>query len=173
MAETEPDWLLPLRALLGSGTGGDLLMFGAQVAEVDRGRAVVRLPVTPATAGGAQGGVHGGVIATLVDMTLVTATITMLRRGEGRAGALAQPLERQRVAPDLERLARREDAARLRLVHARRDCGDRHQREPDVHEVPAVAATVALEQREQRGGQPRPLAARRPRAPITNSRSVT
>ncbi len=86
MADTEPDWLLPLRALLGSGTGGDLLMFGAQVAEVDRGRAVVRLPVTPATAGGAQGGVHGGVIATLVDMTLVTATITLLRRGEEPRG---------------------------------------------------------------------------------------
>jgi acyl-CoA thioesterase len=89
MAETpEPDWLLPLRALLGSGAGEgtDLLMFGAQVAEVERGRAVVRLPVTPATAGGAQGGVHGGVVATLVDMTLVTATMTMLRRGEAPRG---------------------------------------------------------------------------------------
>ena len=89
MAKTrEPDWLLPLRALLGSGAGEgtDLLMFGARVSEVERGRAVLRLQVTPATAGGAQGGVHGGVIATLVDMAVVTATMTMMRRGEAARG---------------------------------------------------------------------------------------
>jgi len=84
----EPTWLRPLEALLGSGTGrsNDLLMFGAQVSAVERGRAAVRLQVTPETAGGAKGGVHGGVVATLVDMALVTATVTMMRQGEEMRG---------------------------------------------------------------------------------------
>ena len=105
MAETETDWLLPLQALLRAGAGGDLLMFGAQVAEVDRGRAVVRLRPTPETAGGAQGGVPGGVLATLVDMALVTATMTLMRRGEEPRGTAELNVSFLRPAVGVELIA--------------------------------------------------------------------
>jgi len=84
----EPQWLLPLESLVGPSVGrqNELMLFGARVTEVDRGRAVVRLQVTEDTAGGAQGGVHGGVIASLVDMALVTATVTMCQVGEEMRG---------------------------------------------------------------------------------------
>lgn len=81
-------WLAPLESLIGpaSERGSGLLLFGAWLSEVDRGRAVVRMAVTEKTAGGAQGGVHGGVIASLVDMALVAATLTMCRQGEEMRG---------------------------------------------------------------------------------------
>lgn len=84
----EPKWLRPLESMLGLGAGGesDLLMFGARVTDVSRGRCEVRLTVTPETAGGAQGGVHGGVVATLVDIALVTGTVSMARQGEEMRG---------------------------------------------------------------------------------------
>ena len=102
------EWLAPLESLLtpDGGRDSELMLFGARVTEVDRGRAVVRLEVTEETAGGARGGVHGGVIASLVDMALVTATATMIRLGEGMRGTAELNVSYLRPAVGAEMIAR-------------------------------------------------------------------
>ena len=71
------DWQVSLDAIRQSyrpgvrGTG-DTALFGVELIEVDRGLTVFRLPITDAVRGGVGDGVHGGVIAALVDIGLVS-----------------------------------------------------------------------------------------------------
>lgn len=92
MVETpEGGWLVSLdairRSYSGGGRGeGGTDLFGVELLEVDRGRTVFRLPITPRVGGGVNGGVHGGVIAALVDIGVVCAVLSACGAGDQTRG---------------------------------------------------------------------------------------
>ncbi len=61
-------------------------LFGERFIEIDRGRTVLELPITRDTAGGARGGVHGGILASLADVGVVAAVLSTCRVGEQMQG---------------------------------------------------------------------------------------
>ena len=80
----EVAWLAPLRSIEASYGGGTL--FGARLVELARGRTVFEMPITGETAGGANGGVHGGILASLADIGVVAAVLSTCRQGEQMRG---------------------------------------------------------------------------------------
>jgi len=80
----EVAWLVPLRSIEASYVGGTL--FGARLVELARGRTVFEMPITRETAGGANGGVHGGILASLADIGVVAAVLSTCRQGEQMRG---------------------------------------------------------------------------------------
>lgn len=54
-------------------------LFGAHLAEIERGRVVFRLPTALLLGGGAGGGVHGGILSALTDIAAVSAVRTLCR----------------------------------------------------------------------------------------------
>ena len=86
-AQSDDRWLESLeevRALYQRAGGAT--PFGAELVELDRGRAVFRLAVTPAVGGGVAGGVHGGVMALLLDVAVVCAVRTTCERDDRMRG---------------------------------------------------------------------------------------
>ena len=65
---------------------GEVSLFGERFTEIERGRTVLEMPITRDTAGGARGGVHGGVLASLADIGVVAAVLTTCRVGEQMQG---------------------------------------------------------------------------------------
>ncbi len=65
---------------------GTTSLFGERFIEITRGRTVLELPITKDTAGGARGGVHGGVLASLADIGVVAAVLSTCRVGEQMQG---------------------------------------------------------------------------------------
>ena len=61
-------------------------LFGERFVEIERGRTVLEMPITRHTAGGARGGVHGGVLASLADIGVVAAVLSTCRVGEQMQG---------------------------------------------------------------------------------------
>ena len=61
-------------------------LFGERFIEISRGRTVLELPITRDTAGGARGGVHGGILASLADIGVVAAVLSTCRVGEQMQG---------------------------------------------------------------------------------------
>ncbi len=80
---TEPDWLESLDRIRQTYQmiGGQAL-FGAELSSIERGRAEFRLPISPLLVGGAAGGVHGGIMAALIDIAVVSAVRTLCVRGD-------------------------------------------------------------------------------------------
>ena len=81
--EGEPPWLETLDQIRGTYQlfGGPAL-FGAHLAEIERGRAVFRLPISLLLGGGARGGVHGGILSALTDIAAVSAVRTLCRMND-------------------------------------------------------------------------------------------
>ena len=79
-----PPWLVPLQSIEASYRGGTL--FGARLTEIERGRTVFEMAITADTAGGANGGVHGGILASLADIGVVAAVLSTCRQGEQMRG---------------------------------------------------------------------------------------
>ena len=77
-------WLVPLASIEASYAGGTL--FGARMVEIERGRTVFEMAITADTAGGANGGVHGGILASLADIGVVAAVLSTCRQGEQMRG---------------------------------------------------------------------------------------
>ena len=77
-------WLVPLQSIEASYRGGTL--FGARLIEIERGRTVFEMAITADTAGGANGGVHGGILASLADIGVVAAVLSTCRQGEQMRG---------------------------------------------------------------------------------------
>ena len=77
-------WLVPLQSIEASYRGGTL--FGARLTEIERGRTVFEMAITADTAGGANGGVHGGILASLADIGVVAAVLSTCRQGEQMRG---------------------------------------------------------------------------------------
>ena len=71
---------------------------------------------------------------------------------EVRAALALHPLRRQLERADPHRLALREQSARLGLVRARADRADHEHHHAEVHDVPAIAAPVAIDE-VQEGGE--------------------
>ncbi len=78
----ETAWLLPLEQIrdqfhrsVREGRAG-LGMDNARIVALERGMIAIRLPVTEAHAGGVKGGVHGGMVAMLVDSAVLWAVLT-------------------------------------------------------------------------------------------------
>ncbi len=86
----EEDWLVSLDAIRRSYAGGegqgDSRLFDVELVDVGRGMTVFRLPISERVGGGVNGGVHGGVIAALVDIGVVSATLSACRRGDQMRG---------------------------------------------------------------------------------------
>ncbi|MXX32489.1 MAG: PaaI family thioesterase [Chloroflexi bacterium] len=61
-------------------------LFGERFIEISRGKTVLELPITRDTAGGARGGVHGGILASLADIGVVAAVLSTCRVGEQMQG---------------------------------------------------------------------------------------
>lgn len=80
----EPDWLVPLPQI--QARYGASSMHGERMVEIDRGRTVFELPITKAVGGGVGNSVHGGILATLADIAVVSAVLTTCRRGEQMRG---------------------------------------------------------------------------------------
>lgn len=80
----EIQFLVPLNEIQHRYGGGSL--FGEQMIEIDRGRTVFEMPITRNTAGGARGGVHGGILASLADIGVVAAVLSTCRVGEQMQG---------------------------------------------------------------------------------------
>lgn len=78
--EGEPPWLETLDQIRGTYQllGGSAL-FGAHLAEIERGRVMFRLPISLLLGGGARGGVHGGILSALTDIAAVSAVRTLCR----------------------------------------------------------------------------------------------
>lgn len=77
-------YLVPLHSIEASYAGGTL--FGARLTAIERGRTVFEMPITQHTAGGANGGVHGGILASLADIGVVAAVLSTCREGEQMRG---------------------------------------------------------------------------------------
>ena len=77
-------WLVPLGQIEATYRGGTL--FGAQLVAIERGHTVFEMPITQHTAGGANGGVHGGILASLADIGVVAAVLSTCREGEQMRG---------------------------------------------------------------------------------------
>jgi acyl-CoA thioesterase len=86
-AAAEPEWIESLDLIRQTYQliGGPAL-FGAELSLIERGRAEFRLPISPLTAGGAAGGVHGGIMAALIDIAVVSAVRTLCVRGDVMRG---------------------------------------------------------------------------------------
>ena len=65
---------------------GAASLFGERFVEISRGRTILEMPITSSTAGGARGGVHGGVLASLADIGVVAAVLSTCRVGEQMQG---------------------------------------------------------------------------------------
>lgn len=61
-------------------------ILGLTLEEEGKGFARVRLPIGPDTVGGVGGSVHGGILATMVDVAMLAAVRTALRPGDQPAG---------------------------------------------------------------------------------------
>ncbi len=84
-------WLVSLDALRRSYQpdirgGGGTALFRVELIEVERGLTIFRLPITDAVRGGVGNGVHGGVIAALVDIGLVSAVLSACRQSNEMRG---------------------------------------------------------------------------------------
>ena len=85
----EPAWLHSLEALRASqDTRRGFTLPGLETVELERGRAVLRLPVTERVGGGPGAGMHGGALATLLDIALVTAVLSRCERGDRLRGTV-------------------------------------------------------------------------------------
>ena len=82
--ETQIDYLVPLEEI--ERRYGRTPLFGERMTEISRGRTVFEMPITRDTAGGARGGVHGGILASLADIGVVAAVLSSCRRGEQMQG---------------------------------------------------------------------------------------
>ena len=82
------DWYVSLDAIRTRRIADDegKPLFGEQLIEVERGKAVFRLQITPAVGGGAAGGVHGGVLSALADISVTTAVLSVCRRNDQMRG---------------------------------------------------------------------------------------
>ncbi len=80
----EIDYLVPLTEIEARYAADSL--FGERFTEIARGRTVLEMPITRHTAGGARGGVHGGVLASLADIGVVAAVLSTCRAGEQMQG---------------------------------------------------------------------------------------
>ncbi len=82
------DWYISLDAIRSRRVADDegKPLFGEQLIEVERGKAAFRLPITPAVGGGAAGGVHGGVLSALADISVTTAVLSVCRRNDQMRG---------------------------------------------------------------------------------------
>ena len=103
--ETGIAWLATLDQIRSAHDRGDGPRFGTQLSDLGRGQATVRM-LTQGTAEGASGGVHGGLIATLVDIALVTAAASMCREGEELRGTAELNVSYLRPALGAELVAR-------------------------------------------------------------------
>lgn len=83
-----PDWRVSLDAIRTRRVADDegKPLFGEQLIDVERGKAVFRLSITPAVGGGAAGGVHGGVLSALADISVTTAVLSVCRRNDHMRG---------------------------------------------------------------------------------------
>ena len=77
-------YLVPLAEI--EARYGTTSLFGERFTEIERGRTVLEMPITRDTAGGARGGVHGGILASLADIGVVAAVLTTCRVGEQMQG---------------------------------------------------------------------------------------
>ena len=77
-------YLVPLDEIRGRYAASTL--FGERFVEIERGRTVLEMPITRNTAGGARGGVHGGILASLADVGVVAAVLSTCRVGEQMQG---------------------------------------------------------------------------------------
>ena len=77
-------YLVPLPEIESRYSSNSL--FGERFTEITRGRTVLEMPITQHTAGGARGGVHGGVLASLADIGVVAAVLSTCRVGEQMQG---------------------------------------------------------------------------------------
>ena len=69
------DWMVSLDSMRVQRRN-DMALFGSELVKAERGRAVYRLPITSAIGGGTAGGVHGGIMAAMTDISGVAAAIT-------------------------------------------------------------------------------------------------
>ena len=76
------DWLFALEHIGGVTSNPEAAfgLFPVRITEVARGRAVVEADLTPRLGGGVAGGAHGGVVACLADIALVTAAMSATPR---------------------------------------------------------------------------------------------
>ena len=80
---SEPEWLRSLASLQAmQHNHSGFTLPGLETVVVERGRAVLRVPVSQGLSGGADNGVHGGALATLLDIALVTAVLSRCVRGD-------------------------------------------------------------------------------------------
>ena len=77
-------YLVPLAEI--EARYGTTSLFGERFTAIERGRTVLEMPITRDTAGGARGGVHGGILASLADIGVVAAVLTTCRVGEQMQG---------------------------------------------------------------------------------------
>lgn len=77
-------WLVPLEEI--RRRYGTTPLFGERMVSVERGRTVFEMAITGETAGGARGGVHGGILASLADIGVVAAVLSTCRVGEQMQG---------------------------------------------------------------------------------------
>lgn len=86
----EEDWLVSLdtirRSYAGGQGQGDSRLFDVELVDVGRGTTVFRLPINERVGGGVNGGVHGGVIAALVDIGVVSATLSACTQADQMRG---------------------------------------------------------------------------------------
>ncbi|MYB21596.1 MAG: PaaI family thioesterase [Chloroflexi bacterium] len=80
----EIQYLVPLHEI--EARYGTNSLFGERFTEISRGKTVLELPITRDTAGGARGGVHGGILASLADIGVVAAVLSTCRVGEQMQG---------------------------------------------------------------------------------------
>jgi uncharacterized protein (TIGR00369 family) len=78
----EPDGPWALRLDSAAAYAAEGFRFGATLQRIDRGEADLCYNVNAEAAGGAGGGVHGGMQSFLLDMGGVAAALTTLKRGQ-------------------------------------------------------------------------------------------
>ena len=80
----DADYLVPLEQI--RARYGQASMHGERLREIERGRTVFELPITKEVGGGVGDSVHGGILATLADIGVVSAVLSTCRAGEAMRG---------------------------------------------------------------------------------------
>lgn len=81
---------------------GGAALFGAHLVEIERGRAVFRLPISLLLGGGAAGGVHGGILSALTDIAGVSAVRSLCRVNDVMRGTAEMNISYLRPATGRE-----------------------------------------------------------------------
>ena len=80
----EADYLVPLELI--RARYGRAAMHGERLRTIERGRTVFEMPITKQVGGGVGNSVHGGILATLADIGVVSAVLSTCRKGEEMRG---------------------------------------------------------------------------------------